>query len=89
MSKLTKTETALLIRAKGNEYGLVHTQSWINTGRARPRSEGDREPNAARKLVTLGLLEHVKSESSIAYGYKGNSTHVWEQTWRITDAGRE
>lgn len=87
MTKLTKTETELLRRAKASRHGCTSVLVSLGGG-FRPRSVGTRERSAATSLRVKGLFRFEKSDSYTVYGYGGSSTHCWESLWFITDAGR-
>ena len=79
MTKLTKTQQALLDRATiDGRFGVDH-------GTERRRPFGGREIEAANGLVALGLAERISSHhSTIARSGRGVIAHVYSHVFRLT-----
>lgn len=88
MTKLTKTQTKLLLEAQRNPFGRTSTLVTLHTSGRRNRTVGQRERDAASTLRKAGLLDFISSDNYNVYGYGGNCVHCCEALWKITDAGR-
>lgn len=78
MTKLTKTQAALIAQAQKSSIGRVgFSTSQRHRGFMKSYTEGGREYAAAEKLVELGVFIRLATESQVYYPGGGRRAQHW------------